>query len=276
MEQKKTALITGGSRGIGSGVARALAADGYDVAITYSTEKESGEAVLDELRSGFDCRGFLYQATLQEKGIAEQIVKQAIKDLGHLDLLVNNAGLTRLENLLLITDEILDLLINLNFRAYVMASQTAARHMVKRGIKGNIVFISSTHSVRAYETDGIYGSLKAALNRSVESFALDLAPYGIRVNAVAPGATRVREHKGEMHMKYQNTINKKIPLGRVGTPADIGNAVCFLADNEKASYITGVTVKVDGGLVLPGTPEHPDAPAWTPPRKELNYNDDDL
>ncbi|GHU78736.1 3-ketoacyl-ACP reductase [Clostridia bacterium] len=277
MAERKKALVTGGSRGIGSGIARVLAKNGYDIAITYSTASGEGETVKRELEEKYGALCFLYQATLQDEGVAEATVKRAIKDLGRLDLLVNNAGVTRMENLLDITDENFELLARLDFKAYVMAARTAARHMVKRGIKGSIISITSTRGGRAYESDGIYGGVKAALNRASESFALDLAPYGIRVNTVAPGATQVRfDAADEGRRRFYSSLSGRIPLGRVGTPEDIGEAVNFLADNEKAGYITGVTIKVDGGLVLPGMPENPDAPSWLPPKRERSWDDSDL
>ena len=170
--------------------------------------------------------------------------------------MVNNAGLSSRDEVLTLDKEKLDFLVNLNFKAPLLAIHAAARHMVKNGIKGNIVNITSTRGIRAYPNDFIYGATKAALARATESMALELSTYGIRVNCVAPGATAIRdEAKANEFYTY---LGDKIPMGRMGTPEDIGNAVAWLV-SDKATYITGVVLKVDGGLILPGMPEERDA-----------------
>lgn len=247
--QQKTALVTGGSSGIGQGIAEVLAEEGYDIAITYGNNADGAE----ETRKRVEATGrrfFAYQAFLQDQDAPERAVKQAIADLGHLDLLVNNAGRSTRESVLTCTAEHLDSVYHLNYRAYILATGAAARHMVLNGISGSIIFITSSRGERAYPDDLLYGGMKAALKRSCESIAMDLAPVGIRVNCVAPGATQVREDGG----KWQDHLGMRIPAGRLGTPRENGHLVAFLA-SEKASYITGVTVRVDGGLILPGMPE---------------------
>ncbi len=255
----KKAVVTGGSRGIGRGIAISLAKDGYDVAITYATKAEEAEQTAKSVEEyGRKC--FIYQAFLEQDGVGPKIVEQAIEDLGGIDLLVNNAGLTITGSILDMPVADLDKLINLDFRNYILCAQVAARHMVKHKVKGNIISITSSRAQRAYPTDAIYGGLKAGLNRATESMALDLAPYGIRVNCVGPGAIRVRDEKqlsqpGEhIQSSFYENLGWRIPMQRVGLPEDIGNAVVFLA-SEKAAYITGFTLRVDGGLILPGMPE---------------------
>lgn len=159
--------------------------------------------------------------------------------LGGLDLLVNNAGVTRFENLLNMTPEVFDLLFNLDFKNYILMMQAAARYMVRHKVRGSLVNITSSRGERAYAGDFLYGGLKAGLNRAIQSIALDLAPYGIRVNNVAPGATRVRE-KEELEAQGQpdfwDDLGRKIPLERCGTPQDMGEAVAFLASEKAAKY----------------------------------------
>ena len=271
----KAAFITGASRGIGAGIARTLAEQGYDLAITYSSKEEEARELQREVEA-MGRRCFVYQASLEERDVPEAVTKQAIRDLGRIDTLVCNAGLTRLESLMQLTDEIFDLLVNLNFRAYVYCSRTIARHMIKHGIRGSIIYISSTHGSRAYQRDGMYGALKAALNRIVESFALDLAPYGIRINSVAPGATQVRFGEDLKRGNWYDAIGPRIPLGRVGQPNEIGEAVAFFADEARSGYITGQTLRIDGGLIIPGMPEHPEAPPWIYGKVEKDWDDDDL
>ncbi|MDR1060488.1 MAG: SDR family oxidoreductase [Clostridiales bacterium] len=260
MNGEKKAIVTGASRGIGRGIALCLARDGYDVAISYSTRAEDAESLKREIEARHGRACHVFQASLQEPGEGVRLFGAAAERLGGLSLLVNNAGVTRLESILDLSEEILDHLINLNFRNYLLMAREAARHMVRHGVRGNIVNITSSRGERAYPGDSVYGGLKAGLNRAVQSMALDLAPYGIRVNNVAPGATRVRtvedlEREGRGAGNY-HYLDSRIPLERYGTPEDIGNAVAFLA-SDKAAYITGVTLRIDGGLILPGMPEFP-------------------
>jgi len=250
----KTMLVTGGSRGIGRGIALVAASKGYDVAITYSTKKDDAEEVAKIIQTQYGRKCVVFQASMEQEGVPVRTVEAAIQALGRLDVLVNNAGLTILDSILDMPMEKLDLLINLNFKGYVLAAQAAARHMVEKGIKGSIINITSTRGYRAYPGDAIYGGLKSAIVRATESFALDLAPYGIRINCVAPGAIQVRFD--ERTQKFYDKLSARIPLERAGTPEDIGYAVVWLA-SEEASYITGTTLKVDGGLILPGMPEGP-------------------
>lgn len=273
-EHLPCALVTGGSRGIGAGIVRRLAESGYDVAFTYSTAAEEAEHLAAELRNTTGQRIFYTQASLEERDTPRQVVTWAVGVLGHISLLVNNAGVTLGGSILSMPEENIDMLIGLDFRAYVMCTRYVARHMVKHGIHGNIICITSTHSVQAYPGDSMYGAVKSALNRACESWALDLAPYGIRVNCIAPGATRVRDF-GKPN-RFYDCLAPKIPLGRIGTPEEMGEAVLFLSDNEKAGYITGVTLKIDGGLVLPGMPEAPGVDRWVYEKNAITWDDSDL
>lgn len=250
MEKRKTALVTGGSSGIGQGIAQVLAEEGYDIAITYGKNPDGAEKTRAEIEA-LGRRCFVYQASMHEAHVPERLVKQAAADLGHIDLLVNNAGKSPFKTLLLSTAEDMDYLYSLNYRGYLLTAGAAARHMVLNAIKGNIIFITSSRGERAYPYDFLYGGLKAALKRSCESLALELSPFGIRVNCVAPGATVVREERSGY---WQENFGVRIPAGRLGTPRENGHLVAFLA-SEKAAYITGVTVRIDGGLILPGMPE---------------------
>lgn len=273
----KKAIVTGGSRGIGRGIAFKLAEAGYDVAISYATASSSADAVKERIEKEFGRRCLVYQVDLTDPGNAQPFVRRAIRDLGGLDLLVNNAGLTITGNIADMPVDKVDTLLNLDFKSYIHNMQAAARYMVGHGIKGSIINITSSRGERAYPGDTVYGAVKAALNRAVESIALDLAPYGVRVNNVAPGATQNRT-KDEIEAALKEwakygfdfsqvgddpfaELGERVPLGRIGTPEDIGNAIVFLA-SDKASYITGITLRVDGGLILSGEPERPPFPRY--------------
>jgi len=259
MTKNKKAIITGASRGIGKGIAIELAARGYDVVFSYNSAPMEAEKVEKELSEKYGVFCKCFQASMEKEGDGLEFFHKAVGELGGVDVFVNNAGVTRFENILDMTPDVLELLINLDLKNYIWMMHAAAKYMYEHGVKGSIINITSSRSERAYPGDGIYGGCKAALNRAIQSFALDVAPYGIRINNVAPGATQVRQ-KDEVPLEkkdilgvYEN-LGKRVPLGRMGIPADIAKAVAFLI-SEEASYITGITLRVDGGLILPGMPE---------------------
>lgn len=261
---RKAAAVTGGSRGIGRAIVRKMAMKGYDVAFTYSSArgKVQADRLVQEIKEtyGVDC--YSYEAQLENHGVAEAFVRDAFDHYGRLDVLVCNAGQSLVNSIFEMSVETIDFLINLDFRAFMMAAREAGKLMATNGIKGNIVFISSCRGIRAFPYDEVYGGLKAALIRSTQTFALDLAPYGIRANCVSPGPIRVRtseemreEGVCEMEIEDLDNLWKQLPLERMGTPEDIANAVGFLISDE-ASYITGANLVVDGAASLPGIPEN--------------------
>ena len=285
---RKKAIVTGASIGMGRGIALVLAEEGYDIAFSYygsdeQTMKDVEKTVSMLKEKGAEC--FRHEANLAKKGEPKKFFDRAVSDLGGLDLLVNNAGVNMPLPLQELTEENIDYLFALDQKAYVLLMHYAACYMIDKGTKGCIVNISSSRGDRAYPNAGIYCGIKAGLNRMIEAFALDVADCGIRINNVAPGATRVRtkeellaikqggptdyfwdpdyiEHPEKVECDFWDALGPKIPLGRAGETRDIGNAVAFLA-SDRASYITGITLRVDGGLVLPGMPEDPDYPgSW--------------
>lgn len=248
----KKAFITGGSRGIGRGIALRLAASGYDIAFTYYTEADEAISLKAEIEK-LNRNSFYYQASFHEAEVSETITKQAIKDLGGLDVLVCNAGKTKFTSIQTLDIDTIDFIYQLNFRSYLLQTKIAVNHMIEHNIPGRVIYITSTRGLRAYPNDVVYGSLKAALNRSVQSLALELAKHQITVNAVAPGATVVRGDYSDESLR-QGHISQLVPLGRRGKPDDVAGLVNYLV-SEEASYITGETIRVDGGLILYGPNE---------------------
>jgi len=251
MTQNKTALILGGSRGIGHASAMELAGMGYDIAFTYASNEEAAAETKAKIEA-LGRRCFFRQASLQNDGVPDSAVEWAVDSLGELDAMVYVAGKTSWHDIVKITAEKIDSIYTLDYRAPLLCTAAAARHMTQRGIKGSIVYITSVHARRAFPYDAVYGGIKAALERSVQSIALELSHYGIRVNAVAPGMTSVRGPDTEENLTREWA--KKLPLGRYGKASEIGAAVAFLI-SDKSSYITGETIRVDGGMILPGMPE---------------------
>lgn len=278
---RKKAIITGGEIGMGRGIALVLAEEGYDIAFSYYPNSENVDASVETTLSMLQERGakaWPFPADLSGPDAPKVFFEKAVEALGGLDLLVNNAGVNIPLPIQDITVDNFDYLVSLDLRAYVMMMHYAARYMIDHGIRGCLVNVSSSRGERAYANAGIYCGIKSCLNRMAEAFALDLAPHGIRVNNVAPGAVRVRSDEELLAMShgratdyfwskeflekpelvkdhdFWDLLGPRIPLGRVGLPQDIGKAIAFLA-SDKASYITGVTLRVDGGLILPGMPE---------------------
>ena len=255
---KKVAVVTGGSRGIGYGIARQLVEDGYIVAVIDKNPKSAYEKELDALTAA-EPKCIYYEGSITSREDREGFVALVAEQLGQIDVLVNNAGVTILESIFDLTEKNMDYLYHLLFRNYVILMREAATYMAENRIRGSIINISSVRGYSAHPGDLVYGGIKAALNRACQSVALDVAPYGIRVNNILPGATRRFTSEEEKladpaHVEKIRFLSGRIPLERYGTPEDIGNAVVFLA-SEKASYITGISLVVDGGLSLPGLAE---------------------
>jgi NAD(P)-dependent dehydrogenase (short-subunit alcohol dehydrogenase family) len=179
--------------------------------------------------------------------------------LGRLDVMVISAGFTVFERIMDLKPESIDRMYNVNFRGMILCAKAAATYMVKAGVKGSIIFNTSVRSFSAHSDDGVYGSLKAGLNRIIQSFAIDLGRYGIRVNGFSPGIINVRVDRAEekKHLFYKDSP-RFIPLRRNGYPEDLDGVVVFLA-SEGASYITGQVIRVDGGVSIVGCPDYFDS-----------------
>ena len=256
MRNGKVALVTGSSSGIGAAIARALARDGYDIALHYNRSPEKANAVLEEINA-MGVRTCLLQGDTADADVPRRLVRETVEKLGRLDVDVNNAGFTRMEKIRDLTVEIMDSTYKTNYRGMILGASEAAKYMVENGVKGSIIFNTSIRSFAPHSSDGIYGGLKAAMNRSIRSFAIDLGRYGIRVNGFSPGVTNVRSPKPEDEARnpfYANSP-KFIPLRRNGYAEDMGNVVSFLV-SDKASYITGQVIRVDGGLSIVGGAEY--------------------
>ncbi len=282
---RKKALITGGEYGMGRGIGLVLAEEGYDIAFSYFPGFQNDEKAVETTKKLLAEKGadsWAFSADLSKKETPKLLFDRVIAETGGIDLLVNNAGVNKPLPIQDLTEDNFDYLVTLDFRSYVMLMHYASRYMIDNGIKGNIISITSSRGQRAYPNAGLYCGMKAGLIKMAEAFALDLSSYGIRVNTVAPGAVRIRTKEELLDMDgggetdyfwreeflgnpdaveedFWDVLGPKIPLGRAGLPEDIGRAVAFLC-SDKASYITGETIRVDGGLILPGMPEDPDLP----------------
>ncbi len=277
MRNGKVALVTGSSTGIGAAVAKQLARDGYDVAVHYNSSREEGEKVLAAVRAE-GVNGCLLHGNTAEVDVPDRLIAACVEQLGRLDVLVNNAGITRFEELRDIQPETMDSLYNLDFRGMILCAKAAANYMVDNGVAGVILFNTSIRSFSPHTSDAVYAGLKAGLNRAIESFAIDLGPYGIRVNGFSPGVIDVRtpEDQDSKDSIWYRDHHRYIPLRRVGRPVDMGNVVSLLV-SDKASYITGQVIRADGGLSVLGAPDNMGDIFRIFDIKELvvNYNEDE-
>lgn len=245
--QRKCALVTGSSSGIGKGIAAVLAAHGYDVGINYSKNEEGA---LDTLRLVEEQgrRGVLLRADVSDMTQNAALMESFLEEFGRIDLLVNNAGITRMAPFLELTEDLFDTVIGIDLKGAIFLSQKAARSMVEQKIRGRIINITSNHQQGCWPGATVYAASKAALLKFTMNCAMELSNYGITVNAIAPGYT-VIERMGDHEKRYQKEL-ERLPLHRFLTPAEVGEAVVYLT-SDAAGYITGTCLTMDGGALLP-------------------------
>ena len=242
----RTALITGGGRGIGRATAIRLAREGARIAINYKGNAEAAEEAKRLVEKG-GAKATLIQGDVSVDDQAEKVVKAALAfGEGRLDILVNNAGITRDNLLVRMSAEDWDAVVDLNLRGAFLVTKAAMRPMMKQR-SGRIVNVSSVAGVAGNAGQANYASAKAGLIGFTKTVAREMAVRNITCNAVAPGFVPTDLTKALLK-QMEETILKQIPLGRFGTVEDVANAIAFLASDE-ASYITGQVIVVDGGMV---------------------------
>lgn len=242
----KNCLVTGGSRGIGKSIALVLAKAGANVAITYARSAEAAEAVVEEIEKK-GVKATSYQADATEFGRAEEVISDIVENWGSLDVLVNNAGITK-DNLILRMDEqAWDDVITTNLKSIFNYSKAAAKPMMRaRG--GSIINISSVVGLSGNAGQSNYAASKAGIIGFTKSYAKELASRNIRANVVAPGYI-LTEMTEKLSEKVLEAIKQETPLGRAGNPEEVSNVVAFLA-SDISSYITGEVIRVDGGMAM--------------------------
>ena len=237
----KRALVTGASRGIGAAIAKALAAEGADVAITYEKSAESAAGVVSAIKAK-GRRAVAIQADSANVAAVQVSVDKTVAELGGLDILVNNAGILRLGELRDMSLADIDALLNVNVRAPIVASKAALAHL---GKGGRIITIGSYFADRVPTPIlSVYATTKSALSAFTKALARELGPKEITANLVQPGS--IDTDMNPTNGPYAETLKQFMALGRYGAPGDIADAVAFLA-SVKAQYITGSTLTVDGG-----------------------------
>ena len=236
------ALVTGASRGIGRACALALAKRGYDVAVNYVSNEAAAQAVVAEIEA-LGVRSLAVRANTAELPEVKDMFRTVVREMGGLDVLVNNAGVVDDRYLMMLTEDSLTRSLDINIKGYFHCAQQAALKMFKKK-SGVIVNISSVSSVLAIPGQSVYSATKGAVNALTATLAKELAPYGIRVNAVAPGVTKT-DMVANLPEEVIKPIIATIPLGRMGEPEDVANAFVYLA-SDMSSYVTGAILPVDG------------------------------
>lgn len=242
----QVALVTGGRRGIGREIALAFAEAGADVAVC-DKEVEDGqlEAVAEEIR-GFGRRSLAVQVDTSRKLDVDNLVEVVIGELGVIDILVNNAAVVMKAPILDMVEKDWDTLMSVDLKGYYLCSQAVGKRMVERK-KGSIINIASVAGFRASKDMGAYNIAKAGIIMLTRVLALNLGPYNIRANAIAPGLVKTEFSRPDWEdPKYLDPYVAGVPLGRMAEPTDMIGAALLLASNA-SSYISGNTILVDGG-----------------------------
>ncbi|SGV22009.1 3-oxoacyl-[acyl-carrier-protein] reductase [Staphylococcus aureus] len=242
----KSALVTGASRGIGRSIALQLAEEGYNVAVNYAGSKEKAEAVVEEIKAkGVD--SFAIQANVADADDVKAMIKEVVSQFGSLDVLVNNAGITRDNLLMRMKEQEWDDVIDTNLKGVFNCIQKATPQMLRQR-SGAIINLSSVVGAVGNPGQANYVATKAGVIGLTKSAARELASRGITVNAVAPGFI-VSDMTDALSDELKGQMLTQIPLARFGQDTDIANTVAFLA-SDKAKYITGQTIHVNGGMYM--------------------------
>lgn len=241
----KTAIITGASKGIGRGIAEAFVKQGCNVAFTYLSSVEKAEAFEREISTS-DVKVKGYRSDASDFESAQKLAEEVLKDFGSIDILINNAGITKDNLLMRMSEEDFDKVIHINLKSVFNLTKAVQRTMLKAR-KGSIINITSVVGVKGNAGQANYAASKAGMIGFTKSVALELGSRNIRCNAVAPGFIET-EMTEKLDEKTVEGWRQAIPLKRGGTPEDVANACLFLA-SDMSAYVTGQTIQVDGGML---------------------------
>jgi len=243
----KVAVVTGSSRGIGRAIALAFAREGASVVVDYRSHPEEAQSVVGEIKE-LGAKAAAVRADVSDPESMRALVGEAGERFGRLDVMVNNAGMERRMPFLETPLEVWNEVIAVNLTGTWVGCQEAAKAMVSQGGGGRIVNVSSVHEDRPMPTNAPYCAAKGGVRMLMRTLAVELAPHGITVNDVAPGAveTPINENLHE-HPEQMRELLTQIPLGRIGQPGEVASLVLYLASDE-AAYVTGSTFTIDGGM----------------------------
>lgn len=244
MLESKVALVTGAGRGIGRAIAIALAKEGAEVVVNYNGSEERAKEVKQTIEENGG-KASIYKCNVSDFEACEAMIKDIVKEHGRLDILVNNAGITKDGLIMKMKEEDFDSVLNVNLKGTFNTIRHSARQMLRQK-SGKIINISSVSGILGNAGQANYAASKAGVIGLTKTMARELGSRGITVNAIAPGFVDT-EMTGVLSEEIRENACKQIILGRFGKPEDIANVAVFLA-SDKADYITGQVISVDGGM----------------------------
>ena len=243
----KVAAITGGNQGIGLGIAQRFIEEGAAVAICYRADKESAERVAQGLGSG-GAKALAIQADISKLTDGQRFISETVSQLGALDILVNNAGVEKRANFWDVTEADYDFVLNVNLKGLFFVTQAMVRYLQQAKRPGKIINISSVHEELPFPHFSSYCASKGGVKMLTRNLSIELAPFNITINNIAPGAIETPINKNLLNDPVKlKSLLENIPLRRLGKPEDVASIAAFLA-SEESSYVTGTTFVVDGGL----------------------------
>jgi len=243
----KVAAITGGNQGIGLGIAQRFIQEGAAVSICYLSDKTGTERVVEGLRRGGG-KAVAIQADVSKLADGQRFISETVSQLGELDILVNNAGVEKRANFWDVTEADYDFVLNVNLKGLFFVTQAMVRYLMQAKRTGKIINISSVHEELPFPHFSSYCASKGGLKMITRNLSIELAPLGITINNIAPGAIETPINKNLLNDPVKlKSLLENIPLRRLGKSVDVASIAAFLA-SEESSYVTGTTFVVDGGL----------------------------
>ncbi len=240
----KVAIITGGTRGIGKGIAIEFAKEGATLVLNYLRDEESAKETFEEIKAiGNTC--ILCKGDVSNFSYTKELIANTINDLGKIDILVNNAAISKVGLFMDETEESYEQIMDINFKSVFNTSNSVIGHMLSRR-EGVIINISSVWGDIGASCEVLYSASKGAMNSFTKALGKEIAPNGVRVNGIAPGVIDTKMNRW-MSDEEREDLNEEIPMGRFGKCSEIGRAAVFLA-SEESSYITGEIINVNGGF----------------------------
>jgi len=243
----KVAAVTGGDQGIGRAIVERLAQEGADIALCYRSNKAGADEVVSVLQK-MGRKAAAIQCDVGKVADGQKFISDAVAALGRLDILVNNAGLERRADFWDVTEQDYDTVLNVNLKGPFFVTQAFVKHRMQAKAGGKVVNVSSVHEELPFPHFTSYCASKGGVKMMTRNLSIELAPLGITINSIAPGAIETPINKNLLNDPVKlKSLLENIPLKRLGTPEDVASVAAFLASSD-SDYVTGTTYFVDGGL----------------------------